>query len=128
MTPWVAELFGTMLLVLLGNRVVANMVLRNTRGSEAGWIVITAGWGMAVFVAVLCTAPYSGAHINPARDLGLRIMHQLLPIRGKGDSDWGYAWVPVVGPLVGGCWRPRSTLSWSGSEALDSAEAQRAAR
>ncbi len=236
MTPWIAELFGTMLLVLLGNGVVANVVLKDTKGSAGGWIVISAGWGVAVYVAVMCTAEYSGAHlnpavtvglvaaghfpaaempsyiaaqmigamigaglvyltyakhydvtddagaklatfsttpnirslpnnffsevigtfvlvfaalsitdgnfqlgadpeavgkvglgsvgalpislvvfgiglslggttgyaINPARDLGPRIMHQLLPIRGKGSSDWSYAWVPVIGPLVGG--------------------------
>ena len=236
MIPWIAELFGTMLFVLLGNGVVANVVLKDTKGSAAGWIVISAGWGVAVYVAVMCTAEYSGAHlnpavtaglvaagvfpaaemasyiaaqlvgamigavlvyltyakhydvtddagaklatfstapnirslpnnffseaigtfvlvfaalsitdgsfqsgtdqeaigkvglgsvgalpialvvfgiglslggatgyaINPARDLGPRIMHQLLPIRGKGSSDWGYAWVPVIGPLVGG--------------------------
>ena len=236
MTPWIAELFGTMLLVLLGNGVVANVVLKDTKGSAGGWIVISAGWGVAVYVAVMCTAKYSGAHlnpavtvglvaaghfpsaempsyiaaqmigamigaglvyltyakhydvtddagaklatfsttpnipslpnnvfsevigtfvlvfaalsitdgnfqlgtdpeavgkvglgsvgalpislvvfgiglslggttgyaINPARDLGPRIMHQLLPIRGKGNSDWSYAWVPVIGPLVGG--------------------------
>ena len=40
--------------------------------------------------------------INPARDLGPRIAHAILPIAGKGDSDWGYAWVPVVGPIIGG--------------------------
>ena len=44
----------------------------------------------------------TGYAINPARDLGPRLVHALLPIRGKRDSDWGYAWVPVVGPLVGG--------------------------
>ncbi|WP_425443393.1 MIP/aquaporin family protein [Serinibacter salmoneus] len=44
----------------------------------------------------------TGYAINPARDLGPRIMHQILPIKGKGDSDWGYSWVPVVGPLIGG--------------------------
>ena len=236
MTPWIAELFGTMLLVLLGNGVVANVVLKDTKGSAAGWIVISAGWGVAVYIAVMCTADHSGAHlnpavtaglvaaglfpasempvyvaaqligamigaglvyltyakhydatddtgaklatfstapnirslpnnffseligtfvlvfaalsitdgsfqsasnpdatgkvglgavgalpiglvvfgigmslggttgyaINPARDLGPRLMHQLLPIKGKGDSDWGYAWIPVIGPLTGG--------------------------
>ena len=236
MTPWVAELLGTMLLVLGGNGVVANVVLKDTKGSGGSWILINAGWGMAVFVAVLCTAEHSGAHlnpavtlglvaegvfpaedlpayiaaqvvgamlgsalvyliyiqhyratddpatklatfstapnirsvphnlvsevigtfilvftalsmsgghfqafsepevageislgsvgalpialvvfgigmslggttgyaINPARDLGPRIVHQLLPIRGKGGSDWGYSWIPVVGPLIGG--------------------------
>ncbi|HPZ51006.1 MAG TPA: aquaporin, partial [Propionibacteriaceae bacterium] len=44
----------------------------------------------------------TGYAINPARDLGPRIVHQLLPIPGKGSSDWGYAWVPVVGPIIGG--------------------------
>ena len=44
----------------------------------------------------------TGYAINPARDLGPRIAHAVLPIRGKGDSDWGYSWVPVVGPIIGG--------------------------
>ncbi|GIU98567.1 MAG: hypothetical protein KatS3mg014_0183 [Actinomycetota bacterium] len=44
----------------------------------------------------------TGYAINPARDLGPRIMHFILPIAGKGDSDWGYSWIPVVGPIVGG--------------------------
>jgi len=44
----------------------------------------------------------TGYAINPARDLGPRIMHAILPIPGKGPSDWGYAWIPVVAPLVGG--------------------------
>ena len=48
------------------------------------------------------TSGPTGYAINPARDLGPRIAHALLPIRGKGSSDWGYSWIPVVGPLVGG--------------------------
>jgi glycerol uptake facilitator protein len=44
----------------------------------------------------------TGYAINPARDLGPRIMHFILPIAGKGDSDWGYSWIPVVGPIIGG--------------------------
>ncbi len=232
MTPFVAEFIGTALLLLLGNGVVANVVLKDTKGHGSGWIVITLGWGMSVFVAVFCVAAVSGAHINPAvtiglalagsfewamvgpyiaaqmlgaavgtslvwlqykdhfdvtedadaklavfctapairntasnlvsetigtfvlvfgvlylvapdiagadggagglgsldalpvgllvlviglalggttgyainpaRDLGPRIMHQLLPVSGKRDSDWGYAWIPVVGPILGG--------------------------
>lgn len=232
MTPFMAELIGTALLLLLGVGVVANVVLTGTKGNNSGWIVITAGWGMAVFVAVACVGQYSGAHINPAvtvglalagkfawadvpsyiaaqmigafigaglafiayyqhyaacedgptklatfstgpairsmgwntvteavgtfvllfavlhfagsgltmgdevhpvglgsvgavpvgllvfaigmslggptgyainpaRDLGPRIAHAVLPIPGKGSSDWSYAWVPVVGPLLG---------------------------
>jgi glycerol uptake facilitator protein len=225
MTPFVGEIIGTALLVLLGDGVVANTVLRGTKGEGAGWIVVTFGWGMAVFVAVFSVGTYSGAHINPAvtlglaaagkfgwalvlpymvaqmigamigallvflvyrphfrvtenttsklavfctvpairdagenflselvgtfvlvfgvlylaapavglgaidalpvgllvlaiglslggttgyainpaRDLGPRLMHALLPIPGgKGGSDWGYAWIPILAPLVGG--------------------------
>lgn len=65
------ELLGTFILILLGNGVVANLNLNKTHSQGAGWIVITAGWGMAVFVAVLSTADLSGAHINPAVTLGL---------------------------------------------------------
>ena len=224
MNPFFGEVIGTALLILLGNGVVANVVLKDTKGQDSGWIVITWGWAMAVFVAVFTVAAFSGAHlnpavsvglavagkfewarvpayvvaqflgafigsflvwllyrphfaatedqdgklavfctgpairdtaanlisevlgtfvlvfavlflavsvfglgaldalpvgllvlavglslggttgyaINPARDLGPRIMHALLPIPGgKRDSDWGYAWIPVVGPIVG---------------------------
>lgn len=223
MSPLLAELIGTALLILLGNGVVANVLLQQTKGHGGGWIVITLGWAMAVFVAVFCVAAASGAHINPAvtvglavagkftwaqvplylvaqllgamlgatlvwlfyrshfaqtaeadlkiacfctapairhplenvfceclgtfvlvfavlhlaapqiglgaldalpvalvvlaiglslggttgyainpaRDLGPRLAHALLPIPGKRDSDWGYAWIPVVGPLAG---------------------------
>ncbi len=223
MAPWVAEIIGTMILILLGDGVVANVVLGKTKGQASGWIVITTGWAMAVAMAVYAVGRISGAHINPAvtialaaigkfpwsdvplyivgqfigafigavlvwlayyphwaetpdpalkravfctapnirnyglnfitevigtfmlvfgvlailanklaegltpllvgllvwaiglslggptgyainpaRDLGPRIAHAVLPIPGKGDSDWAYAWVPVVGPIVGG--------------------------
>lgn len=224
MTPFVAEIIGTAILLLLGDGVVANVVLKGTKGNNSGWIVITMGWGMAVFVAVFIVAAASGAHlnpavtlglalagnfpwadvpiymaaqfigaaigaglvwlqyrmhfdatddadaklavfctgpairntasnliseiigtfvlvfavlyiaapdvglgaldalpvglvvlviglalggttgyaINPARDLSPRLMHAILPIAGKRDSDWGYSWIPVVGPLIGG--------------------------
>ncbi len=224
MTPFIGEVIGTALLLLLGDGVVANVVLRGTKGEGGGWIVITFGWAMAVFVAVFTVAAASGAHlnpavtvglavagkfawadvplyiaaqmigamigamlvwvhyrphfaltdsapaklavfatgpavqspfdnfisevigtfvlvfavlflaapevglgaldalpvalvvlviglslggttgyaINPARDLGPRIVHALLPIHGKGTSDWGYAWIPVFAPLLGG--------------------------
>lgn len=65
------EFLGTFILILLGNGVVANVNLDKTYSNGAGWIVITAGWGMAVFVAVLATADLSGAHLNPAVTLGL---------------------------------------------------------
>jgi glycerol uptake facilitator protein len=55
-----------------------------------------------VLVIGLALGGTTGYAINPARDLGPRIMHALLPIPGKRDSDWGYSWVPIVGPVVGG--------------------------
>lgn len=230
MSPFLAELLGTMLLIILGDGVVANVVLNRTKGQNSGWIVITAGWALAVTVAVYAVGTFSGAHlnpavtiglaaigkfawaavpgyiaaqmlgaflgaivvwlaywphwsetpdpgaklavfctgpairnpvsnvitevigsavlvlgvlailtpknlnpdygwnvgfgpalvgvivwaiglslggptgyaINPARDLGPRIAHAVLPVAGKGGSDWGYAWIPIVGPIVGG--------------------------
>src|SRR5512138_123401 len=198
MSPFLAELFGTAILIMLGDGVVANVVLRQTKGHNSGWIVITAGWACAVTIGVYCVNSISGAHlnpavtialaylphwnvtpepdsklavfstmpairkpvpnfiseaigsfalvlailavfspgnfvpgsdlakgfgpvlvgaivwaiglslggptgyaINPARDLGPRLAHAVLPIPGKRDADWGYAAVPVVGPLVG---------------------------
>ena len=73
MTPFVAELIGTMFLILLGNGVVANVVLKGTKGNNGGWIVITTGWALAVFAGVVIAGPYSGAHLNPAVTLGLAI-------------------------------------------------------
>lgn len=230
MSPFVAELIGTALLILLGGGVVANVVLSHTKGNNSGWIVITAGWAMAVTISVYAVGTISGGHlnpavslamlvigkidaatafqyiaaqmigavigaalvflaylphwratgdpaaklavfstgpairhtvgnlfteiigtlvlvlgalalprsdnldaatgfstglgplligfivfsiglslggptgyaINPARDLGPRIAHALLPIPGKGSSDWSYAWIPVAGPIIGG--------------------------
>jgi glycerol uptake facilitator protein len=229
MTPYIAEFFGTALLILLGDGVCANVVLAKAKGNSSGWIVITTGWGLAVMVGVYAVASLSGAHlnpaitiglasiglfapakvagyivaqvaggvvgaalvwltyyphwketadpvaklsvfctvpaircpmanffcefigttvlvfgalaipsvhnftvsgwatglgplligllifaiglslggptgyaINPARDLGPRIAHAILPIAGKGGSDWGYAWVPIAGPIIGG--------------------------
>jgi glycerol uptake facilitator len=235
MQQYIAEFIGTMILILLGDGVVAGVLLRNSKAENSGWIVITFGWGMAVAIAVYSVFAISGAHINPAvtiglasigqfpladvpgyiiaqflgaftgavlvwlaylphweetadpglklgvfctapaiyrtisnliteiigtavlvfgvlgivgnaqqlqgagsgadlftfgifpllvgllvlaiglslggptgyainpaRDLGPRIAHAVLPIDGKGGSDWGYSWIPVVGPIIGG--------------------------
>jgi glycerol uptake facilitator protein len=224
MNIFIGELLGSFLLVLLGNGVVANVVLTKTKGNNSGWIVITLGWAMALFVAVFVASKFSGAHLNPAvsvamvmmgkleasdllpyfggqflgclvgalavwityrqhfdstqnqgsqlaafstgpeirnsaanlateivatfilvfgilfiispdpslgaidalpvaflilaiglglggptgfainpfRDLCPRIMHSILPMTNKGSSDWGYAWIPVIGPFIGG--------------------------
>src|SRR5690606_2927196 len=223
MNYFFGEFLGTALLILLGNGVVANVLLNKSKGENSGWIVITMGWSMAVFVGVYTSAAASGAHINPAvtlafawvgkiswglvpayiaaqmlgamagalmvwiayrphyaatenadlkmatfctspairspfnnlftemigtfvlilgvlliaspqsslgaldalpvallvlgiglslggptgyainpaRDLGPRIMHALLPIKNKRDSDWSYSWIPIIGPFTG---------------------------
>jgi glycerol uptake facilitator-like aquaporin len=155
---FLSEVFGTAMLTLLGCGVVANVALKGTKGYSGGFLMVTWGWGIAVFAgvfvaarsgahlnpavtlgilvegkrpyapevpidvastltyfggemlgallgAVVCWAAYKGPTgyaINPARDLGPRIAHALLPIKGKGTSDWAYSWIPVVGPLAGG--------------------------
>nr|WP_322624187.1 MIP/aquaporin family protein [uncultured Flavobacterium sp.] len=71
MSPFIAELIGTMLLILLGNGVVANVVLKDTKGNNSGWIVITTAWALAVFVGVVIAGPSSGAHLNPAVTIAL---------------------------------------------------------
>lgn len=76
MSPFTAELIGTMLLILLGTGVVANVVLKGTKGYSGGWIVITTGWALAVFVGVVFAGPYSSAHLNPAVTIGLAITHK----------------------------------------------------
>lgn len=223
MNYFLGEFLGTALLIILGNGVVANVLLNKSKGENGGWIVITLGWSMAVFVGVYASAAASGAHINPAvtlafawvgkiswdlvpayiaaqvlgamagalivwiayrphyaatenadlkmatfctspairspfnnlftemigtfvlilgvlliaspqsslgaldalpvallvlgiglslggptgyainpaRDLGPRIMHFLLPIKNKRDSDWSYSWIPIIGPFLG---------------------------
>lgn len=73
MTPFIAEIIGTFILMLLGNGVVANVLLNGTKGNNSGWIVITTAWALAVYVAVLIAGPISGAHINPAVTLSLAI-------------------------------------------------------
>ncbi len=220
---FIGELLGTLVLILLGDGVVANILLKGSKGENGGWIVVTAAWGFAVMCGVFIAqkfgspdahlnpaitiamavksgdwsnvapfitaqmigaflgatlvwlvylphwaitedkgaklgvfatapairnttgnliseiigtivlivvsssftadlpngfAPYlvgmlvwsiglslggpTGYAINPARDLGPRIAHAVLPISGKGSSDWNYAWIPVVGPIIGG--------------------------
>lgn len=96
MNPFVAECIGTAILILLGNGVVANVVLQNTKGSNGGWIVITFGWGMAVFVAVLCTAQFSGAHLNPAVTIGLVLTQQFSVV-----SAIGYILSQMIGACLG---------------------------
>lgn len=97
MTPLIAEFIGTTLLVIFGNGVVANVVLSRTKGGNSGWIVITIGWAMAVFVGVFCSQAASGAHLNPAVTLA---------VAAAGNLAWsqvaGYMAAQILGGVVGG--------------------------
>lgn len=96
MSPFMAELIGTMLLILLGDGVVANVLLNDTKGNNSGWIVITTAWGLAVFVGVTVAGPISGAHLNPAVTVGLAI---------AGKFAWAnvgsYIIAQMLGAMVG---------------------------
>ncbi|MCC5928856.1 MAG: aquaporin family protein [Cyclobacteriaceae bacterium] len=96
MHPYVAEFMGTMFLLLMGTGVVANVVLKGTLGNNGGWIVITTGWALGVFIGVVVAGPYSGAHLNPAVTLGLAV---------AGKFDWSevpfYMAIQMIGAMSG---------------------------
>ncbi len=96
MSPFAAEIIGTMLLMFIGNGVVANVVLKGTKGNNGGWVVITLAWGLAVYVAVVVAGPYSGAHINPAVTLSLAL---------AGKFSWSmvgrYLLAQAIGSAIG---------------------------
>src|SRR5437762_5579604 len=77
MNAFTAEIIGTFLLILLGDGVVANVVLNRTKGNESGWIVITFGWAIAVFTGVFVAGKVSGAHLNPAVSLALAYLNKI---------------------------------------------------
>jgi glycerol uptake facilitator protein len=97
MTPLIGEFVGTMLLIILGDGVVANVLLNKSKGQSSGWIVITAGWAFAVFIGVATVARVSGAHLNPAVSIGLAV---------AGAMPWaqvpGYIIAQMLGAFVGG--------------------------
>lgn len=96
MSEFTAELIGTMLLILLGTGVVANVILKGTKGNNSGWIVITTGWALAVYVGVVFAGPISGAHLNPAVTLGLAL---------TGKFAWSkvgsFVLAQVIGAIIG---------------------------
>lgn len=92
MTPFISELVGTALLILLGNGVVANVVLQGSKGWQSGWIVIAFGWAIAVFVGVYTAAPHSGAHLNPAVTLAMAL---------QGAFPWAQAPAYIAAQLLG---------------------------
>ena len=92
MSEFTAELIGTMFLILLGNGVVANVILKGTKGNNAGWMAITTGWALSVYVGVVIAGPYSGAHLNPAVTLGLAIAQKFA---------WSKVGLYIVAQLIG---------------------------
>lgn len=92
MNHFLFELIGTAILILLGCGVNANVVLNKTKGQNSGWLVITFGWAIAVFVGVYVSAAQSGAHLNPAVTIGLA---------AAGKFDWAMVPVQVAGQFTG---------------------------
>ncbi|MDE3743249.1 MIP/aquaporin family protein [Maribacter polysaccharolyticus] len=92
MSIFVAEILGTMLLILMGNGVVANAVLKGTKGNGAGWIEITTAWALGVFIGVVVAGPYSGAHLNPAVTIALAV---------AGKISWAIVPEYLAGEMIG---------------------------
>jgi glycerol uptake facilitator protein len=92
MNTFIAELIGTALLILLGDGVVANVVLKGTKGEKSGWIVITFGWAMGVFIGVFSIAKFSGAHLNPAVTLALAL---------AGKFSWSNVPSYIIAQMLG---------------------------
>jgi glycerol uptake facilitator protein len=97
MSPYLAEFFGTMLLIILGDGVVAGVILKETKSEGAGWLAIVIGWGLAVTLAIYAVGKISGAHLNPAITLAFAV---------GGDFPWsdvpGYMTSQLTGAFVGG--------------------------
>src|SRR5205814_7287762 len=93
MSLFLAELVGTMILIILGDGVVANVLLNKSKGQNSGWIVITTGWALGVAVAAYCVGWISGAHINPAVTLGLASI---------GQFPWADVPTYIAGQIIGG--------------------------
>ena len=96
MNIYIFEFIGTAMLILIGNGIVANIVLKGTKGSDSGWVGISLAWGIAVFIGVFISADVSGAHLNPAVTIGLAT---------AGKFDWtmvpGYIIAQILGAMMG---------------------------
>jgi glycerol uptake facilitator protein len=101
MHQYIAEAVGTMILILLGNGVVANVLLARSKGEHSGWVAITVGWGVAVAIAVYAVGRVSGAHLNPAFTIALAAI---------GSFAWidvpGYVAAQMAGAFAG------AVLAW----------------
>src|SRR5688572_23829024 len=96
MSSFIGEFIGTMLLIIMGNGVVANVVLNKTKGNNSGWIVITFGWAIAVFVGVFVASKYSEAHLNPAVTLALVVLEKI-----TWDEALQYVGGQMCGAMLG---------------------------
>ena len=96
MNPYLAEFIGTTLLILIGDGVVANVLLGKSKGQGGGWIVIATGWGLAVAMAVYAVGTISGAHLNPAVTIGLAAVGKFAP-----DKVAGYIAAQIAGAMFG---------------------------
>lgn len=96
MESYIAEFVGTAILIILGDGVVGGVLLKDSKAENAGWVVITAGWGLAVAIAVYAVGGISGAHINPAVTIALAV---------SGGFEWamvpGYIVAQLIGAIVG---------------------------
>ena len=92
MTPFIAEILGTFILILLGDGVSANVTLNKTYAQGSGWVVIAFGWGLAVFMGVAVAGPHSGAHINPAVTIGLAL---------AGKFSWSLVPTYILAQFIG---------------------------
>ncbi|MEP5254368.1 MAG: MIP/aquaporin family protein [Winogradskyella arenosi] len=92
MSILIAEILGTMILIICGNGVVANAVLKGTKGHGSGWIEITTSWALGVFLGVIVAGPYSGAHLNPAVTVALAT---------TGGISWSLVPEYIAGELIG---------------------------
>lgn len=92
MMIFMSELVGTLLLIILGDGVVANVVLKNSKGSGSGWMVITTGWAFAVAIPALIFGSYSGAHFNPALTISLAVI---------GNMPWNQVPIYLAGQFIG---------------------------
>jgi glycerol uptake facilitator protein len=108
----ISEIIATMVLVLVASAIASTGVAGSTPATNLGPALVGAlVWGIG-----LSLGGPTGYAINPARDLGTRIAHAILPIAGKGGNDWGYAWIFVVGPLAGGA---LAALLWAALSAAN---------
>ena len=93
MNPYLAEFTGTAILLAFGNGVVANVLLKESKGNNGGWIVITFGWAMAVFLGVFAVSKFSGAHLNPAVSIALAL---------TGKFPWAEVPLYILAQFAGG--------------------------